>query len=392
MLAAVAAQEWAFAGGPSGSCAELSLQALAGGELIAADNGYLGAVAINTLTLADRDEALDAWEDALADAHRRGSLFAKSVISLWRGFTLYRRGELLDAETSLRTAAEEFVQWDVGGQAGHVHRAAILAAVLGERGDLAGARRALTEVADPGDRSQAARFWCSSELGLLVARQRFDRALAVAEELERRFSFLRHPVDTAARSHHALVLHHLGRREDALALAGRELELARDWGAPGSLARALRTLAALEPEAALEHLHEACAVVAGSPARLEHAKALAAAGEALHRAGRRVDARDALRQALELADACSADGLAAQVRTQLYAAGGRPRRTALRGPASLTASERRVATMAAEGTSNRDIAQALFVTPRTVEQHLYNAYRKLGIGSRHDLPAALKPS
>jgi DNA-binding NarL/FixJ family response regulator len=56
---------------------------------------------------------------------------------------------------------------------------------------------------------------------------------------------------------------------------------------------------------------------------------------------------------------------------------------------SLTASERRVADRAADGLSNRDIAQALYVTPKTVEVHLSNAYRKLGIGSRRELPAAL---
>jgi DNA-binding CsgD family transcriptional regulator len=77
------------------------------------------------------------------------------------------------------------------------------------------------------------------------------------------------------------------------------------------------------------------------------------------------------------------------VRSELYATGARPRTTALRGVESLTASERRVAALAAEGQTNRDIAQALFVTPKTVEVHLTNAYRKLGIRSRRELPATL---
>jgi DNA-binding CsgD family transcriptional regulator len=389
MLAAVAAREWAFAGGPSAACAELSLQALAGGELIAADNGLLGAVAIITLTLADREEALDAWEVSLADAHRRGSLFAKSVISLWRGFTLYRRGELADAEASLRTAGEEFALWEVGGQEVRIHRVALMAVVLRERGDLVGARRALEQMSDPGDGSEAARYWCHSRLELLLAERRFQEALAVAEDFDRRFGYIPHPIDTPARPHHALVLDRLGRREEALALAARELELARRWGAPGTLARALRTLGTLEREAGLERLREAADVVAGSPARLEHAKALGALGAALRRARRPTEAREALRGALELADACAARALGAELRTELYAAGGRPRRTALRGPAALTASERRVAALAADGQTNREIAQALFVTPKTVELHLRNAYRKLGIGSRRELPAEL---
>jgi DNA-binding NarL/FixJ family response regulator len=57
---------------------------------------------------------------------------------------------------------------------------------------------------------------------------------------------------------------------------------------------------------------------------------------------------------------------------------------------ALTASERRIATLAAEGLSNPEIAQALFVTKKTVETHLGNAYRKLGIRSRRELGAALR--
>jgi DNA-binding NarL/FixJ family response regulator len=55
----------------------------------------------------------------------------------------------------------------------------------------------------------------------------------------------------------------------------------------------------------------------------------------------------------------------------------------------LTASERRIADLAAGGQTNRDIAQTLYVTPKTVEVHLCSAYRKLGIASRRDLARAL---
>ena len=71
------------------------------------------------------------------------------------------------------------------------------------------------------------------------------------------------------------------------------------------------------------------------------------------------------------------------------AAGGRPRRTALTGVDSLTASERRVADLAAEGRTNKEIAQTLYVTLKTVELHLSNAYGKLGIPSRQLLGKAL---
>ena len=126
-----------------------------------------------------------------------------------------------------------------------------------------------------------------------------------------------------------------------------------------------------------------------SPARLEHAYALANLGAALRRANHRAEARDHLRQALELAQRSGATLLAEQAHEELIATGARPRRVELRGAAALTPSERRIAALAAEGISNREIAQALFVTLRTVEMHLSNAFRKLGVSSRTQLLAAL---
>ena len=140
-------------------------------------------------------------------------------------------------------------------------------------------------------------------------------------------------------------------------------------------------------------LEEAVQVLAGSPAKLEHAKARMELGAALRRANRRADAREQLRHALELATICGAASLAARAERELLATGARPRRIALSGAESLTPSERRVAEMAAEAPTNREIAQALFVTQRTVEVHLTSIYRKLAINSRSQLAAALaKPA
>ncbi len=390
MLATVAAREWMFAGGSSKACAELALEALAGGELIAVDDAFLGITAILVLVRADRPEARDAWELSLADAHSRGSLFAKSGISYGRGFTMYRWGELAEAEDSLRSAVEEFTSWGRGqGPGGEIDCAYNLAGVLYERGRPAEARRTLERVGDPGGRSDTARYWLNGHLELLVTEERFEEALVVSDAFSERFAYLRNPFDTPWRQHKALALDALGRHEEALELAREDLELASQWGAPGTMARSLCVLGALEREDGLEHLRRAVAVVAGSPARLEHAKALAALGTALRHTGRPREARGPLRRALQLAEVCGATGLLEQTRTELHTAGGRPRRTALHGVEALTASERRVATLAARGDTNRDIAQKLFVTPKTIEVHLSNAYRKLGIHSRRELPDEL---
>jgi DNA-binding NarL/FixJ family response regulator len=179
----------------------------------------------------------------------------------------------------------------------------------------------------------------------------------------------------------------LGRRDEAIAAMEAELELARRSGAASVVGRCLRQLGELEDSE--EQIRASVDVLAESPARLEYARALTALGGALRRGRRPTDAREPLRQALELAEACACPPLAEEVRSELRAAGARPRSAAASGVESLTARELRVATLAADGRTNREIAQELFVTPKTVEVHLSGAYRKLGLRSRRDLPGAL---
>ncbi|MGH6912751.1 MAG: tetratricopeptide repeat protein, partial [Geminicoccales bacterium] len=105
----------------------------------------LATCAITNLVFADRPEAIEAWELARADAHARGSLFAISSLSMWWGFTQYWRGELGEAEESLRAALNEFELWGYGEQQAQIYCDAFLAAVLRERGDLEGAIAALRE-------------------------------------------------------------------------------------------------------------------------------------------------------------------------------------------------------------------------------------------------------
>jgi DNA-binding NarL/FixJ family response regulator len=146
-----------------------------------------------------------------------------------------------------------------------------------------------------------------------------------------------------------------------------------------------------DPGETLPHLEDAAAVLEGGTARLEQAKALTALGRALRVDRRPTEAREPLQRAVELAEACGSARVREIARAELAASGAKPRRTAISGVASLTPSEERVARLAAEGMTNREVAQELFVTPKTVEVHLSNAYRKLEIRSRRQLAGALTP-
>jgi DNA-binding CsgD family transcriptional regulator len=189
----------------------------------------------------------------------------------------------------------------------------------------------------------------------------------------------------------ALALLSAGEPEDAQKLAQEELELARAFGAPRTLGMALRAAGIVTGgQGGRDLLDEAVSVLEYSPAALEHARALADFGAALRRANRRSEAREPLRRALDLATRCGADLLAARAWEELAATGARPRKAHLTGVEALTASERRIADMAAKGMSNPEIAQALFLTRRTVETHLTHVYQKLEIASRDQLPAALE--
>jgi DNA-binding CsgD family transcriptional regulator len=258
------------------------------------------------------------------------------------------------------------------------------------RGELEAARTALVTAGEERvPEAHSSLLYEAAHAELLLAEGRPEEALAAAEAGGAAADRVVNPAWIPWRSLKARALDRLGRTEEALEVALEELPYAQAWGAPSTVAQTLRVIGTIEREAGVERLREAADLVAGTSARLEHAKCLAALGGALRRARQPTEAREPLREALELAFVCGAAGLADEIRTELNAAGVRPRTEALSGPAALTAKERKVAALAAEGQTNRDIAQTLYVTPKTVEVHLTNAYRKLGIRSRRELSQAL---
>jgi DNA-binding CsgD family transcriptional regulator len=192
------------------------------------------------------------------------------------------------------------------------------------------------------------------------------------------------------RSQAALAYRTLGETEVARRLVAEELELARAFGAPRSLGVAQRAAGLLSGgESGEELLRASLASHERAGAELERARTLTDLGALLRRDNRRAEARELLREALDTAHGLSAGPLVERSEIELRATGARPRRVVLTGVDSLTASERRIADYAGQGLTNREIAQTLYITTRTVEGHLTSVFRKLRVDSRTELAVTL---
>lgn len=230
---------------------------------------------------------------------------------------------------------------------------------------------------------------------LLIARGQDAQALDLLTEIGSRFDSmgLVHPLMADWRGPAAIAAHRLQRDERAAELATAELELARRAASSAAAGRALVTAGRIaEGREGLDLLEQAVDELSASESRLFLAEAKIELGAALRRARRRSDAVEQLRGGLDLAAGGQISALAARARDELERTGLRPRRELISGPESLTPSERQIAEMAAAGKRNREIAQELFLTLRTVETHLTHTYAKLEIGSRRELASALAAS
>ncbi len=345
-----------------------------------------------SLLLAERYAQLRPLLDAsIAQARVTGDGGRLAVGLRDRGWLALRRGDLSAAEGDARTALAATAL--PAPPMYRVMNGSLLIKVLVDQGKLDDAEQALAPL-DPEAGSGFASAW-----GLRFARGRLRVAQGrVAEGLE---DFLGLGVDLTRaivtcpsylpwRSEAALAQLALGDHESAERLAEEELELARAFGAPRALGvakRAAGVVAGGDRGALL--LREAIDVFERGDARLERARALADLGALLRRRNRRTEARELLREALDAAHRSGAERLVERAETELRATGARPRRVVLTGLDSLTASERRIVELASQGLTNREIAQMLFITARTVEGHLTSVFRKLRVQSRDELPAAL---
>jgi tetratricopeptide (TPR) repeat protein len=301
MLAITAAWDWACSGGTAEDCARLVLDALDDGAIIAHDPGLLAVLAAATLLYADRPEVMSVLDDAQAQAHRSGSLFVALGVEMWRGHALLLRGELEDAEATLNGAQERFEAFGIAETNAGAYTKSNIVRVLVEQGRLEEARRVQDRPIALISGSDGDAIARRAEIELLLAEDRPQEALEAADALRAGLRRISNPAAAPWRTLRALALDRLGQPQEALEAALEELAVARQFGAPGTVGRALRIVGTLEREAGLAHLEEAVGVLEASTARLELAKALLAQGGALRRGRRPTDAREPLRRALVLA-------------------------------------------------------------------------------------------
>ncbi|MBW3608787.1 MAG: AAA family ATPase [Actinobacteria bacterium] len=340
------------------------------------------------LAAVDRHEEADALAQRVIEHARAGGrLSSFALANGWRGRVAWMRGDLVRAEERALAATE--------------------AAIGAQWWTLIGIAVLVESLVDQGRVADAAAAWANAGLGddvprhralhqLLHARSRIREARGdaagaledlreldcrVGEHAKRSVNWL------ATRLRTAELLHATGAVDEALADARAAVELAKRFGAGSAAGSALRVHGWLAQDAG--ELMRAIEALAASPARLEHARALIDLGALLRRRGARSDAREPLLGGHELALACGATPDVERARSELAATGLHVERLPAAGGDELTASERRIAALAADGATNKEIAQALFVTIKTVEMHLSAVYRKLGIRSRRDLPRAL---
>lgn len=337
--------------------------------------------------------AIREMDAAVEDARRRGSVFAFTIASGMRAWSLLAAGRLIEAESDARAAID--AGEDTGWTTALPLAVGPLVSVLVEKGRLREARSVLAAHGLDRElpRQSVLVRVLTARAELAAAEHRPDFAVA---ELRGVQEWVRGDAGRwdprAWRAQLAVALAASGNRSEATAIAAEEVAAAEARGSRFHLGTALRALGvALGGREGLQHLRRSIEVLQGTEALLDLAKSQVAAGAAQRRCNRRTDAVATLKNGLELADRCGADALAARALDELRAAGARPRRAALSGAAALTASERRVCELAAEGLTNRQIAQALFISTKTVEMHLYRGFRKLGIATRRELGPALLP-
>ncbi|MCW3011635.1 MAG: hypothetical protein JWO90_2039 [Solirubrobacterales bacterium] len=387
-MRAVRAYDAMLAGTPAGEVAAQAREALAAGSLTTdtSEGSVPALLACIALAAAGDTRSADGDLDRLlVTARRRGSVVSLTGALSVRARLRLVRGDLRGSEAD---AVEVLERGDEG--LGRHYSCGWLVESLVEQGRLEEAEKAVRRGILSGEVPEltALNAGLHARGRLRIAEGRIEEGLrdvlTCATRQERVGA--RNPADVPWRGTAALALLALGRSEQARAMSAAHSVLAEGFGAPAVVGAALRVRALVVggPEAH-ELLERAVGLLDGAPAHLELARARLALGRARQATGDGEGARREFALVRELAEELGAKPLEAEAMGALLAAGGRPRRPHARGRAALTPAERRIAEQAARGRSNREIAESLFVTEKTVEGHLRNSFRKLEVTSRSQL-------
>ncbi|NUS51305.1 MAG: AAA family ATPase, partial [Nocardioidaceae bacterium] len=386
-LAALVAWELLCHGRDRMRAMELARFAVADRVLQQHDPGLLWVVAADVLTMGGEDTT-EFWERELETAHRTGSLFASLAIHLWLGFLQWHQGDLRAGLQSMVQATEQTLAWSLHG-VGQMYVEPFSVHMLIDRGHVDDARELLEMSRDTPRMGDSVRLFLEVEARLLFEEGRHQESLDVLDRAERLMTIVENPVWRPARWMRARTLHAMGRDREALDLLEEELRLARRWGTKGLVGRTLLLRGQVEGAEGEQTLRDALGLLERSERRLSVGWArLALAELLLARDGDREEPTDLLLAALQQAEVSGADALRARAATLLRGLGvDVPDQPAPR--VALTAAERRVALLAADGLEHDEIAMAYFMTTGTVSSLLTSVYDRLGVGSPDELRDAL---
>jgi DNA-binding CsgD family transcriptional regulator len=392
-LCALVAGSMAILGGANERAREAALQAARSGaaEDDETSQGLAGSFAGVALVVIGEYELAETTLLSLADrARQRRRMLALAQYDQVLASLRWREGRLPEAITHAR---ESLRLRDAGWTFISSLAAPTLAFAELERGNVAAAATAVALAEHDHDPRSAPMALARAARGRVALAQREPRRaldeLQLAGERAVELYGTEQPDMMPWRPFAALAANALGDQKRAGALAESGVEVTRRVGSPWALGQALRVDGELAGAEGLPTLQEAVSVLASSRAHLEHAHALVALGCCLRRRRAPREAREPLRAGLEIARRCGAVPLAERAHEELLASGARPRKMLHVGRDALTPAELRVATMAGDGMTNREIAEQLIVSTRTVEAHLAHVYAKLDVNSRRSLGAAL---
>ena len=232
MLLAATAWQWAVSDGPADRCVDLALRGLYGDALLERDPALLLSAAASVLGMADDERSLAPWERLRALAHRSGSAMFKVPIDMWRGWALARRGDLVEAEASMREAIAGQVLWGLGPEV-RAYTVGLATELLLDRGDVDGVRARLEGAVEPPAGSDLRTFLLTARAQLALAEGDPERAVEATDELAAAPSGIANPAWVRWRGVRAEALAALGRDRAAVALAWEDAGYGMRWGRPG---------------------------------------------------------------------------------------------------------------------------------------------------------------